>query len=89
MVTFSPTNPRLGNIRNAHFYRVLSVDKNTATGLFTIDLETPVQKPTGEPALGVSNGTLPYTARLYVFSELIDVFERPPLTPSNFVIPRP
>jgi prepilin-type N-terminal cleavage/methylation domain-containing protein len=79
----------LGNIRNAQFYRVVSVEKDPATGVYTIDLETPIQKPTGEPAVGISNGSTPYVAQLYVFSELIDVFDRPPLTPSNFGIPQP
>lgn len=68
-----------GNIRNAHFYRVVSVDDSSTTST-TVEFHVPIAKPTGEAAPNVA-----YTATFYVFRELIDVYDRPQLTPTGYM----
>lgn len=73
------TDPTTG-IRNANFYRVQSVTENfPAVGQKTIELQTPIKPATGSPGLAT------YTAQIYVLSNLIDVFDRPQLIPSNYI----
>jgi hypothetical protein len=73
---FAAPNAGTG-IRNGHFYRVQSV--TDVGGVATrVELQTPLVRPTGSPA------TTAYTARLYVFADLIDVYDRPNLAPSGF-----
>ncbi len=64
-------------IRNANFYRVLSVEEVGGTTT-VIDLESPIVKPSGE-----FNGPS-YVPSFYVFQELIDVFDRPAIVPSTY-----
>lgn len=71
-------NPNAGTgIRNGNFYRVKSVADIGGT-VTRVELQTPIVRPTGSPS------TATYNARFYVFAYLIDVYDRPALTPSGY-----
>lgn len=66
-------------IRNANFYQVKSVAE--VGGDVVVELQTPILKPTGE---WVPPAPPTYQAQLYIFRELIDVYDRPNLAPSGY-----
>jgi hypothetical protein len=71
--TIDPVN----GIRNINFYRIQTL---TEVGAATIvELQTPIKPSTGAPGLAT------YNAQIYVLSNLIDVYERPQLLPSNYL----
>ncbi len=63
-------------IRNAQFYQVNSVAE--IAGGVLVELVNPILPPRGEGA------PASYTAQLYVLNDLIDVYDRPQLTPSGY-----
>lgn len=69
-----------GSIRNVHFYRVVSVDAETDPTVTRVEFHIPIVKPTGDAAPNAA-----YTASFYVFRELIDVYDRPQLTPTGYL----
>lgn len=79
---------RAGGIHNANFYRIKSIAEDSPTpGVWTLDLETPIKRPTGSPTM------LSYQGQLYVLQNalyrLADVFERPQLQPSGYQFQTP
>lgn len=76
----SPNN--LG-IRNANFYKVVSYAEDVpVAGQTTVELHIPIVRPTGDTTLAVG---ATYNANLYILRELIDVYDRPQLTPSGYL----
>ena len=67
----------LGGIRNAHFYRVVSVTENPVTVSVDIELQKPLTD-SGDPGNNVPLS--PMYRRFVVMPGLAEVFERPPLT---------
>lgn len=67
-------------IRNAHFYRIQSVTELGTSTL--VELVTPLRPATGSS--GVS-GIPQYNGRVYVLNNLVEVFDRPPLSPSKYL----
>lgn len=61
-------------LRHANFYRVVSVNDETAGSLF-VELETPIRRS--------DNGITPYNGELVVNKNVAEVFERPPLANPN------
>lgn len=70
-----------GGNRNAHFYRVTSVDAESlaAANQTIVELHIPLQKPRGDV-----NPNTAYSPTFYFFRELIDVYDRPQLAPSGY-----
>jgi len=77
----SIANPRPPQIRTANFYRIISVNEDAPTNTTTVDIETPWKAPTCDVPFA---GNARYSPTIYFFSELIEVFERPPLMPSLY-----
>lgn len=73
---FATPNAGTG-IRNGNFYKVQSVADVGGTTT-RVELQTPVVVPTGSP------NTTTYTGRFVVFEHLIDVYDRPHLTPNGY-----
>ncbi len=73
-----PTNdpPATVGIKNANFYRILTITE--VGGATVLELQTPIKPPTGAP------GVTSYNGRIYVMSNLIEVFDRPKLEPTAF-----
>jgi prepilin-type N-terminal cleavage/methylation domain-containing protein len=71
-------------IRNAKFYKVTSYVEGTNpvapfNPITTATIHVPISKPTGEAAAAT-----PYNATLYILRELIEVYDRPQLTPAGY-----
>lgn len=72
------TAPAAGTgIRNAHFYRVNAVTEGPGNTTL-VELETSIARPTGNPT------TTSYNAQLYIFANLIDVYDRPVIAPNGY-----
>lgn len=60
------------SVRNAVWYRIQSIDKDTLAGAFIIDLQTPLLRP------------VTAASQIYVFKGLLEVFDRPQLAPPDY-----
>ena len=67
-------------IRNANFYRIQTLTEVGATTV--VELQTPIR-----PTTGTSYAA--YNGHLYVLSNLIEVFDRPQLVPTNYTLQTP
>lgn len=61
-----------GSVRNAVWYRVQAIDRDTLPGNMIVDLQTPLIR-------NVNTNT-----RFYAFKGLLEVFDRPQLTPPGY-----
>jgi hypothetical protein len=70
------------NRRNAVWYRIQAIDRDSLPGQLVLDLQTPlVRQVFGPPA---PPATTPVASRFYAFKGLLEVFDRPQLTPPNY-----
>jgi hypothetical protein len=76
------TMPVHVGIRNAQFYRIQAITEDPANNRTIVELNTPIRPPTGGAGVG---GLQSYNGRLYILNNLIEVFDRPPLTPSKYL----
>ncbi len=79
-ISINPLNSLLG-IRHANFYRIAGVSEGaqnmvTNTTQYTLDLETAIQRTDGQTGPAAA-----YTAQIYLFAGLSEVFDRPALRP--------
>jgi len=77
--TITQRPPGGTGIRNANFYKVVSFAEDTVAGTTTVELHIPIVKPRGDSTVAA------YNANLYILRELIDVYDRPQLTPTGYL----
>ena len=66
-------DPTVTNVRrNAVWYRVQTIDKESTPGAYIIDLQTPLVRP------------VTVTSQFYIFKGLLEVFDRPQLAPPDY-----
>lgn len=66
-----PVGPAAG-VRNAVWYRVQTIDKESLPGAYIIDLQTPLTRD------------VTTASQFYIFRGLLDVFDRPQLAPTDY-----
>lgn len=76
-------DPTVANARrNAIWYRIQTIDKDSVPGAYIIDLQTPLLRTVFPPP--TAPATTPVASQFYAFKGLLEVFDRPQLAPPDY-----